>query len=172
MKSILNLKTARIAAFAAIFLIAVLFIFAVYKLIVLSGFSIILLLVISALLVAIVAFGMKEASEKLISAGPEPSRSTPEEAVKWSGKQYNDMYLFLMTSLLSASGLLFLGVTVAWLVVSDKNRDFIDLIMGGFGMVIVFLGLYCMMIVTKELRFIKTNKALIVAKIIERVSGS
>jgi hypothetical protein len=172
----INLKP-KLTRFQAISLSVMLFlacvvVFVVYKLFVLSAFSVLLVIGLSTGLVIIVAFSLKEAADKVV-VKVKPAFNTGDGKVlrKWAVRQFTYMAVLLWCGFFSSAMLACFGAILVKIGIFVQKRDFIDLVLGGFGLSIIILGCYFIFMLIKEIRFVYQKKEVFIAKIIEQVRG-
>lgn len=131
----------------------------------------VLVIIIASLLVIIVAYSLKEASERiLVKPQPELKNLTDIQLFDWAKKQYRLMNAFLSCGLFAGVGLVILGSLPVLSLILAKRRDIIDCFLSGFGAVILAMGIYFTIIVIRELKFTLQEKNSIIDKIIEQVN--
>lgn len=172
-KTLKNKRSVRKTAIKISFFIAAAFVlYSLYTLFAIAGVSLLFMVFIALILVVLVAYGLIEASGKVIVRNhPSFKEMNDLEVRRWAQGRYRNMNMFLGSSLLSALGLVALSVLILTASLNKPKADIdaIDILLSIFASLILGIGLYFLIILFKEIRFTLKQKESFINKIIEQI---
>jgi hypothetical protein len=159
----------KIVALSVVWIMVLAAIFAFYKLFLSSAFAVVLLIFISSILVICIAVCLREASFHMIVAPQEAAAVGTPQIRSWAEKRHRTMNIYLSCSLASALWLVLLGIMVIWFNLAGHVVGMFEIGLSCFGLIIVILGIYFSITVSRELRFVFVNREKIIAAICQQI---